>query len=198
VSIPSDRRPHRVHLTSFQAPCTVEDRCVPELSPLVVPVARLANTAGHVLLAGPVDLVRGSGFTGRVRLDFTGAGEEFEVPFGSEDTFRVVRHTEETRETAGLTGINQRTVLTRRVRLFVSRLDSTPGGDERVVVLRERVPVSEVSAVEVTIRSERCDPPPDEVTPEGVALFRLPLPPGAHRELTFTYTLTAAPSVQGL
>jgi hypothetical protein len=36
------------------------------------------------------------------------------------------------------------------------------------------------------------------VTPEGVALFRLPLPPGAHRELTFTYALTAASSVQGL
>lgn len=198
VSIPSDRRPHRVHLTSFEAPCTVEDRCVPELSPLVVPVARLANAAGHVLLAGPVDLVRGSGFTGRVRLDFTGVGEDFEVPFGSEDTFRVVRHTEESRDTAGLTGINHRTVLTRRVRLFVSRLDAEPAAGERVVVLRERVPVSEVSAVEVEIRSAQCDPPPDEVDAEGVALFRLRLPPGAHRELTFTYTLTAAPSVQGL
>jgi uncharacterized protein (TIGR02231 family) len=198
VSVPSDRRPHRVHLTAFDAPCTVEDRCVPELSPLVVPVARLTNAAGHVLLAGPVDLVRGSGFTGRVRLDFTGTDEEFEVPFGSEDTFRVVRHTEESRETAGLTGINHRTVLTRRVRLFVSRLDSSPAGGEREVVLRERIPVSEVSAVEVKIRSAECDPPPAGVDGEGVVLFRLRLPPGAHREVAFAYDVTAPSSVQGL
>ncbi|MFG1810042.1 mucoidy inhibitor MuiA family protein [Streptomyces sp. NPDC049040] len=198
VSVPSDHRPHRVHVTSFAAPCTVEDTCAPELSPLVVATARLTNTSGHVLLAGPVDLVRGSGFVGRGRLDFAGAGEEFEVAFGSEDTFRVVRHTEESRDTTGLAAINQRTVLTRRVRLFVSRLDARPGAPERRITVRERVPVSEVSAVEVDVRTADCRPAPDTLDDEGIARYELRLGPGEHREIELVYDITAAASVTGL
>lgn len=198
VSVPSDHRPHRVHLTSFTAPCTVENSAAPELSPLVVTTARLTNTSGHVLLAGPVDLVRGSGFVGRGTLDFAGAGEEFEVAFGSEDTFRVVRHTEESRDTTGLAAINQRTVLTRRVRLFVSRLDAQPGAPEREITVRERIPVSEVSAVEVGLRTADCSPPPDSLDAEGIARYALRLAPGEHREIALVYEITAAGSVTGL
>lgn len=198
VSVPSDHRPHRVHVTSFSAPCTVENTCAPELSPLVVATARLVNTSGHVLLAGPVDLVRGSGFVGRGKLDFAGAGEEFEVAFGSEDTFRVVRHTEESRDTTGLAAINQRTVLTRRVRLFVSRLDAAPGAPEREITVRERVPVSEVSAVEVELRTADCRPAPDSLDAEGIARYALRLGPGEHREIELVYDITAAASVTGL
>lgn len=198
VTVPSDGRPHRVHLTSFTAACAVEHTCAPELSPLVVTVARLVNHAGHVLLAGPVDLVRGSGFTGRGTLEFTGAGEEFTVAFGSEDTFRVVRHTEESRDTTGLAAINQRTVVTRRVRLFVSRLDATPGAPDRTITLRERVPVSEVSAVDITLRPADTAPTPDTVDAEGIARWTLTLPPGARDEIAFAYDITAAGSVTGL
>lgn len=198
VSVPSGNRPHRVRLTSFTAPCTVEDTCAPELSPLVVAVARLANTSGHVLLAGPVDLVRDSGFVGRGTLEFAGVGEEFEVPFGSEDTFRVVRHTEESRDTTGLAAINQRTVVTRRVRLFVSRLDAGAGAARRTITVRERVPVSEVSAVEVALRGGECRPAPDGVDSEGVVRYTLGLDPGERREIELVYDITAASSVTGL
>ncbi|NUS13764.1 MAG: mucoidy inhibitor MuiA family protein [Streptomyces sp.] len=198
VTVPSDRRPHRVHLTAFTAACEVENTCAPELSPLVVTVARLTNDAGHVLLAGPVDLVRGSGLVGRGTLEFAGAGEEFEIAFGSEDTFRVVRHTEESRETTGLAAINQRTVLTRRVRLFVSRLDARTGAPEQTVTLRERVPVSEVSAVDVDLRTADCRPAPDTLDSEGIARWTLSLAPGEHREIALAYDITAASSVTGL
>lgn len=198
VTVPSDGRPHRVHLTSFTAPCEVEHTCAPELSPLVVTVARLVNHAGHVLLAGPVDLVRGSGFTGRGTLEFTGAGEEFTIAFGSEDTFRVVRHTEESRDTTGLAAINQRTVVTRRVRLFVSRLDAAPGSGDRTITLRERVPVSEVSAVDITLRPADTAPTPDTVDDQGIVRWTLPLPPGAREEIALAYDITAAGSVTGL
>ncbi|MFI0895656.1 mucoidy inhibitor MuiA family protein [Streptomyces sp. NPDC020983] len=198
VSVPSDGRPHRVHLTAFTAGCEVEHTCAPELSPLVVTAARLVNQAGHVLLAGPVDLVRGSGFVGRGTLEFTGTGEEFTIAFGSEDTFRVVRHTEESRDTTGLAAINQRTVVTRRVRLFVSRLDATPGSGDRTIVLRERVPVSEVSAVEVALRPADCAPAPDVLDGQGIAHWTLTLPPGAREEIVLAYDITAASSVTGL
>ncbi|MFC4033313.1 mucoidy inhibitor MuiA family protein [Streptomyces polygonati] len=198
VDIPSDRRPHRVPLSSFSAPCQVENMCVPELSPLVAATARFANSAGHVLLAGPVELVRGGGFVGRGELAFAGLGEEVRLAFGSEDTFRVVRHLEESRETAGLAGINQRTVITRRLRLFVSRLDAPEPGGEVELVIRERVPVSEVSAVEVRVRTESSVPAPDEVDADGMVRYRLRLGPGERREIGLVYDLTASSGVTGL
>ncbi|MYS18992.1 conserved hypothetical protein [Streptomyces sp. DvalAA-14] len=198
VDVPSDRRPRRVHLSSVSAPCRVENSCVPELSPLVAAAARFTNSAGHVLLAGPVDLVRGGGFIGRGELAFTGIGEEVRLAFGSDDTFRVVRHLEESRETAGLAGINQRTVITRQLRLFVSRLDAPEQGGEVEVVIRERVPVSEVSAVEVRVRTEASVPEPDEVDAEGVVRYTLLLGPGERREIGLVYDLTAASGVTGL
>ncbi|MCI0386780.1 mucoidy inhibitor MuiA family protein [Streptomyces sp. CNQ085] len=199
VDVACDGRPHRVRLSAFTAPCRTALECAPELSPLVVRVARAVNGAGHVLLAGPVDLVRGGGFTGRGELPFTGRGEEVSLAFGGEDTYRVVRHVEESRGTAGLGGVNHRTVITRTVRLFVSRLDSSPEGETAVVVVRERVPVSEVSAVEVRLRGGACLPEPDEgVDAEGMVRYTLRLAPGERREITLAYELTAAAGVVGL
>ncbi|BBB00779.1 hypothetical protein RVR_7916 [Actinacidiphila reveromycinica] len=198
VDVPSDGRPHRVHLSSFTAGCRAERTCAPELSPLPVTAARFANAAGHVLLAGPVDLVRGSGFVGRGELAFTGLGAQVRLAFGGEDTFRVVRQVEESRETAGLTAINQRTVITRRVRLFVSRLDAPDGAAAQELVIRERVPVSEVSAVEVRVRTDASSPAPDEVDDEGIVRYTLSLGPGERRELTLVHELTASSSVTGL
>ncbi|WP_329140407.1 mucoidy inhibitor MuiA family protein [Streptomyces sp. NBC_01476] len=198
VSVPSDRRPHRVHLSSFTSACRTEAACSPELSPLVVTTARFPNAAGHVLLAGPVDLVRGSGYTGRATLAFAGAGEEVRLSFGSEDTFRVVRHVEENRDTAGLAGINQRTVITREVRLFVSRLDTPDDGTEQEVVIRERIPVSEVAAVEIRPRTDVCAPPPDAIDADGIVRYVQRLGAGERREITLVYEITASSAVAGL
>nr|WP_258539450.1 DUF4139 domain-containing protein [Streptomyces ipomoeae] len=74
VSVPGDGRAHRVPLTVFTTAASSEYACSPEVSPLVTQVVRFDNLSGHVLLAGPVDLVRGSGFSGRGTLDFTAPG----------------------------------------------------------------------------------------------------------------------------
>ncbi len=74
VSVPSDGRAHRVPVSAFTTDAGSEYACAPELSPLVTQVVRFENRSGHALLAGPVDLVRGSGFSGRGTLDFTAPG----------------------------------------------------------------------------------------------------------------------------
>lgn len=198
VTVPSDRHPHRVHLSAFTAACTTEDTCSPEQSPLVVTTARFPNSAGHVLLAGPVDLVRDSGYTGRATMTFAGTGEEVRLSFGSQDTFRVVRHTEEHRDTTGLAGINQRTLITREVRLFVSRLDRPDDDATREVVIRERVPVSEVSAVEIRPLPDRCRPAPDEIDADGIVRYVQRLAPGERREITLVHEISVSSAVTGL
>lgn len=195
VSVPADGRAHRVPLSSFTASARSEYACSPELSPLVAQVVRFDNRSGHALLAGPVDLVGGSGFAGRGTLDFTAPGAPVELAFGSRDDHRVVRHTEETRETAGLT---QRTVVTRTVRLHLSRFSAPGEHDDRTVVVRERVPVSEVSAVEVRLRREACSPAPDAVDADGIVRWDVPLAPGGRRTVTLVYEVSAAAKVTGV
>ncbi|MEV0581044.1 mucoidy inhibitor MuiA family protein [Streptomyces sp. NPDC050392] len=195
VSVPGDGLAHRVPLSAGTAPASSEYVSAPELSPLVTQVVRFDNVTGHALLAGPVDLVRGSGFSGRGTLDFTAPGAPVELAFGSCDDYRVVRETEETRETAGLT---QRSVVTRTVRLHVSRFSAPGELGERSVVLRERIPVSEVSAVEIRLHKSACSPAPDVVDAEGIARWDVALPPGGRRTLTLVYELSASAKVTGL
>ncbi|MGW9115041.1 mucoidy inhibitor MuiA family protein [Streptomyces sp. NPDC055663] len=195
VSVPGDGRAHRVPLSAFTTAARSEYACSPELSPLVTQVVRFDNLAGHTLLAGPVDLVRGSGFGGRGTLDFTAPGAPAELAFGSCDDYRVVRRAEESRDS---TGITQRTVVTRTVRLHLSRFSAPGEQDDRVVVLRERVPVSEVSAVEIRLRKGSCSPAPDAVDAEGVVRWDVPLPPGGRRTVTLVYEVSASAKVTGL
>ncbi|WP_327248033.1 mucoidy inhibitor MuiA family protein [Streptomyces sp. NBC_01320] len=195
VSVPGDGRAHRVPLSAFTTAAPSEYVCSPELSPLVTQVVRFDNLSGHALLAGPVDLVRGSGFSGRGTLDFTAPGAPVELAFGSCDDYRVVRHAEESRDSAGIT---QRTVVTRTVRLHLSRFSAPGEHGERVVVLRERIPVSEVSAVEIRLHKDSCSPAPDVVDAEGIVRWDVTLPPGSRRTVTLVYELSASAKVTGL
>ncbi|MFF0064733.1 DUF4139 domain-containing protein [Streptomyces sp. NPDC005279] len=195
VSVPGDGRAHRVLLSAFTTAARSEYACSPELSPLVSQVVRFDNLSGHALLAGPVDLVRGSGYSGRGTLDFTAPGAPVELAFGSCDDYRVVRRAEESRDVAGIT---QRTVVTRTVRLHVSRFSAPGEHGERAVVLRERIPVSEVSAVEIRLHKDSCSPAPDVVDAEGIARWDITLPPGSRRTVTLVYELSASAKVAGL
>lgn len=195
VSVPGDGAAHRVRLSAFTAPAPSEYACSPELSPLVTQVVTFDNRSGHALLAGPVELVRGSGFSGRGTLDFTAPGSPVELAFGSCDDYRVVRDTEESRDVAGLT---QRTVVTRTVRLHLSRFSAPGEHGDRVVAVRERIPVSEVSAVEVRLHKDACSPAPDTVDAEGIARWDVALPPGSRRTVTLVYELSASGKVTGL
>lgn len=195
VSVPADGRGHRVPLSSFSTTARSEYVCAPELSPLVTQAARFDNLSGHALLAGPVDLVRGSGFSGRGTLDFAAPGAPVELAFGSCDDYRVVRHAEESHASAGLT---QRNVTTHTVRLHLSRFSAPGERGERTVTLRERIPVSEVSAVEVRLRKEACSPAPAEVDADGIARWDVVLPPDGRRTVTLVYELSASSKVTGL
>ncbi|MGW1729283.1 mucoidy inhibitor MuiA family protein [Streptomyces sp. NPDC002306] len=195
VSVPGDGRAHRVPVSAFSTAARSEYGCSPEVSPLVTRLLRFDNQSGHALLAGPVDLVRGSGFSGRGTLEFAAPGTPVELAFGSCDDFRVVRHAEESRDSVGIT---QRTVVTHTVRLHLSRFSAPTENDERTVVVRERIPVSEVSAVEIRLRKDDCSPAPDAVDTEGIARWDITLPPGGRRTVTLSYELSASAKVTGL
>ncbi|WP_327066464.1 DUF4139 domain-containing protein [Kitasatospora sp. NBC_01302] len=198
ANLPGDGRAHRIPLAGFSAPAGAELTAAPELSALVSEVVRFGNRAGHPLLAGPVELVRDSGYVGRGELRFTATGATAELAFPGADDYRLFREVAESRSSSGLPGLGQRSVLTRTVRVHVSRLSAPGEQGERSLTLRERIPVSEVSAVEVRLRAQECDPAPAEVDAEGVVRWELPLPPGGRRTVTLVYEVLASAKVAGL
>jgi uncharacterized protein (TIGR02231 family) len=191
VTVLSDGRPHRIRLSSSDLTAGAEYSCAPELSDLVTYSVRFRNTTGQVLLSGPVDLVRGSGFVGRGELRFTATDAVAELSFGSEDTFRVTRAVEESRDTGALTG---RTVLSRTVRVSLSRF-APPDSAPVPVTVRERIPVSELSAVEIHLDTRRSDPPPGTADADGILRYDLTLGPDERRTLVLGYDISAARSV---
>lgn len=191
ATVPSDGQPHRIALSSFEATAKFERLCSPELTPLISMVARFPNAGTNVLLSGPVDLIRNSGFVGRAQLKFAGQNETVVLSFGSEDGLRVVRTVEEKKDEARLTG---RKTTTKTVKLFVSNAS----GESARVVLEERVPVSEVKEVEVAVLNEKCSPDPGALSKDGVARIELDCPANSQQEAKFVWELQAAAKVAGL
>ncbi len=191
VTLPSDGAPHRVPLFQFTAPATSELVGMPEHSPLVHRVARFENKGASVLLAGPVDLVRTSGYVGRAQLTFAGVGEKVKLGFGSEDALRIARQVETKLDTNRLTGRKTRTHF---VKLFLSNTGSRP----EQIAIEERMPVSEVEAVEVELLKDKAKPAPTKVSQDGIIRFELPAPARSQQELAFSYTVSSSSKVAGL
>jgi hypothetical protein len=190
TTLASDGRMRRVPVFEFTAPAEVDLLSCPELEPLVHLRARAANTGRQPILAGPVDLLRSSGYVGRSQVGFVAPGEKLALGFGSEDALRVRRDTWSSQERARLTG---RLTITHRVELYLSNLGDAPAS----FVVQERVPVSELEKVKVELDEKQCKPlsKPDE---QGIVSWSVSLPAHGTDKLTLVYQLNAASDVEGL
>lgn len=186
TTIRSDGQPHRVALFAFEAKAVVERVCPAELTSLVFVMSRFPNSSGQVLLAGPVDLIRDSGLVGRAQLKFAAPGETVKLSFGNEDGLQVIRDTEEKVEEARLTG---RRTTTKKVQLHVSNTRSSPVR----LIIEERVPVSEVKEVEISVLTKE-----SPASKDGISRIEVELGPNATKTAKFSWELSAAAKVAGI
>lgn len=192
TTVRSDGWMHRVPVFDFTAPAEVDRICCPELTPLVHLRSLQPNTARHPLLAGPVTLLRQSGYVGRSTVDFVAPAERFALGWGSEDSVRVRRQVRERRERSKLTG---KLTIWRQVELSLSNLNDQPTD----FTLKERLPVSEIDKVTVQLDAAETAPPPSSrPDDQGIVAWQVSLPPHGTRTITLAYTVTASAAVQGL
>lgn len=189
VDLPSDGRPHRVHVSAFEAPARARWLCVPERETAVVRELSLENRAAEPLLAGPVVLVLDGAYVGVGDIPFVSPGERFALSFGSSDDV-VVEHT------------RRRSVEKRKLQSdltwFVceTTLHHTGGAPLDLEVVG-RLPVSELEKVQVL----RAPPPltspgaegPDE---HGHVRWRVRLQPGGREVLSLAFRLDVGGGVQ--
>lgn len=181
VTIASSGQPMRIEVANLQVAAQVERVVWPEKGMAAHLRATATLVGPRPLLAGPVLLVRGGELCGRGKIKFVGRGEPFELGFGPDDGIRVRRQVVEKREQTAITNTQH---IDRTIKLYLSNLSAR----SRKLLVTERVPVSEIREVEVTIERTsgmRWD------GKDGFAHFDVELPAHGTRELLLSYHVEA-------
>jgi uncharacterized protein (TIGR02231 family) len=191
ASIPSDGRPYRVRLGSFRSDAELELVAFPELLASVLLRSTQDNRGGGPLLAGPVDLVRASGLCGHTSIRYVAPGERFELGWGPDADLRVSREVEGLDEKSRM--LSSWSVRRTLVRVKLSNL----GDESRRVSVTERLPVSEIEKVRVSVDAERVTGHrrPDE---NGFVRWSVGLEPFGHEELELVWELRRHEDVTGV
>ncbi len=184
LTIASDGRPLRVEVGRRTLSAEVDRVIYPEIGG-AAHLRATATNAGAPLLAGPVRVARGAGLVGRSKVGFVGTGEPFEIGFGPDDGVRARRHVEEQRDTTAIIGTQK---IRRRVDVFLSNLS----GETKGLTVTERVPVSEIADVEITMIEA-----PDFAAKDadGFLRARVSLAPQETKRLSFSYEIRAGSNV---
>ena len=191
ASLPSDGRPHRVPLFSFETAAREEKVLMAELRREVFVRTRLQNSSGRPILAGPVDLIKQCGLVGRGYLHFAAAGETFSIGWGPHPELRCHRENRSrAEEKAGLSGWRSSE---HYVEIHLSNL----GPETQSVEVLERLPVSELKGVKI---EQDLGKTTDRVThdPNGFLRFPVMLGPFGRKTITVGYLLSRKGDVDGL
>ncbi|MBI4863271.1 MAG: DUF4139 domain-containing protein [Candidatus Riflebacteria bacterium] len=150
------------------------------------------NGGAVPILAGPVDLIRDSGYVGRTTVLYVAPGERFELGWGPDPEVRLNRFDDRTVEEPGLLGAW--TTIDHRIKIWLSHL----GAEPRKLKVRERVPVSEVEKVKVEFDGAHTSP--GTVTPDqnGFVTWELGLKPRSRQQLELRYVLKRHKDVTGV
>jgi len=180
ASVPSDGRPYRVRLSAFESDAGVELVAYPELSPCVLTKTIQSNRGQGPILAGPVDLIRASGFVGRTSLLFVAAGEKFELGWGPVAELRIARSEETQAEKSRMLSswVNRR----HKIEVRISNL----ADQSYSVTVKERMPVSEIDKVKIESDSDvtTAQKSPDA---HGFVTWDVQLEPFGHESLDLGY-----------
>ena len=190
VSVPSDGRPTFVPVFSFESEATASLVVMPELDHKAYFKSVQDHTGKHPLLAGPVELMRSSGFVGTTKTLFVAPGERFALGFGPDADVRVQRTVDVTEE---VDAVDQWRRKTNAVSIFLSNL----GVEDKVLEVSERMPVSEIEHVEVTLVADKTSGAP-EVNEQGIVTWKMTLPGASRMRLSLTWVVAFAPGVQGM
>jgi len=190
-SVPSDGRPHRIPLVSFETDAEVDLVTRPELEAAVLLRSVQTNRGQLPILAGPVDLIRTGGWAGRTSTLFVAPGERFPLGWGPVPELRVQRQTDVQRDEQRMLSSWEKRH--HRTTVRISNIGPAPLS----VKITERVPVSEIDKVVVK-------PDPAETTgglnPDGDGFLEwtLRLAPFSHESVRLKYTLEKHQDVSGI
>jgi uncharacterized protein (TIGR02231 family) len=190
TSVPSDGRPHRVELFCFESDLRSELLVVGELAHCVFLNSQHENEGSKPVLAGPVDLIKSCGLVGRSSVKHTAPGQTFELSWGPQSELRVHREHRLGKEDSSMVSSWKKTV--NKVDIHLSNL----GPDSHDLLIRERIPVSELK--HVRIHQDLNGTTDKAVADEnGFVEWKVTLPGKERRSLKLAYEVQKKKSVEG-
>lgn len=187
VTVPDRGEPVFVDLFGFESPAEVERVAMPEIDDAVHLAVRADHTGDRPLLAGPVELVRDHGPVGTTASLYVAPGSRLQLGFGPDDDLRV--HRDQRIREDETDPIDKWEHRDSEVSLFVSNL----GPEPRELTLTERIPVSEVDHVKVSIDTERTTPGGVLDEEHGFVRWSLTIPAHGTETVTLDWRLSVAP-----
>lgn len=191
VDILSTGDAHIFGLFDFKSDASLSLNMMPELDRRASLTCTAINTSDQPLLAGPVELVRDAGAMGWTTSLYVAPGAPFELSFGTQDDVRVQRYMRVLEDKVDTVSHwhNKRT----RVQLFLSNL----GGQERTILITERVPVSEIEHVVIKI-DDVMTTSGMNMDEHGMCSWSITLKPRTQIQVMMEWTISSAPDVQGV
>lgn len=187
VSVPSDGRPVFVPVAVSTSAAKTSLVLMAEVEEQAIIKAVSVHAGKAPLLAGPVDLLRDSGPAGTTRTLFIAPGEQLALGFGPDDDVRVRRRTDGYEEVDEVDHWRRKTTV---VDLALSNL----GGDDKQLEIVERIPVSEIEHVKITIDDDRTADG-YSVDADGFVRWSITLPAREQHRMLLVYVTAYAPGV---
>jgi len=188
-SLPADRRPHKVEVTTVALDAVLGYEAIPKVSPWVYLKATAKNSTPFPILAGEVDVFRSSGYVGTGNLDYIAPGEEFAVSLGVDEDLKVKRVIDERVDRAPKILSNTRTIAYGYT-IEISNFKA----DAQTLTLVENIPVSQRKEIKISVREGTTKP--DEKNDDGFLKWKVNLAPGEQKSVMFGYVVEAPESFQ--
>lgn len=151
VDVPDDGCPHQIEFDRWETRARIQRVSYPEKQPFVFLKSTGKNASRMPLLSGPVSLIRNGGYIGKSEISYVAPGAELELSWGSEDDMVILRDSEETYDEKGFRK-------KRHYYFHVHNYMANHSDEARKVCLMERIPVSEMEQVEVTLHKDKTTP----------------------------------------
>lgn len=190
ATIPSDGHPYRVPIFALETPSEVKYILMPELATQVILKSEQVNTSEFPLLAAPVDLIRSTEFVGKTSLLFVASGEKFALGWGIDAGMRVQRTQKKEQKQDPISRWKTTTITTQ---IYLSNISD----ESRTIEVTERVPISELEQVKISVISERST---NNISSDrnGFCIWNITLPPYSQKEIVLVHAIQSAPDVKGL
>ena len=178
-SIPSDPNSStRIPIDQMCLPASVSLLTRPRQELAAYRMVAVTNANEVVLLPGGLTLFAGSDYLGRSKLDdLVTPGEEFEIPYGTDDNIKVERRY--------LTRMRESSKDKQRRSHTVEITLTNQGPVAARITVEEPFPVSEDSRVKVKVKD--IEPEPLETDAEGKTVWEVDLQPGAKKIIAYKY-----------
>lgn len=188
VQLSSNGQPVMVELEHWESEAHSKWIAHPELDAVVVLRTRLLNHGARPLLAGPVEQFRNGAAIGVGMISLVPPGEPFALGWGESEAVLVSRRQDTERDTQALTG-------KQRVNVQLSTRVVNLSDQPQNVLLRERIPVSELKEIKVGSfkASPRLSVEPDA---DGLCAWELALKPHSEQTLSVQYRIEADSKVR--